>query len=234
MPLRHLRRGFQPNGEEMPVIQFDPRFIEIEYELWALSHLRSVLEEQITFLRDQDKRKTLAELKQGGWEHDEAEWQLASQELDERNEYVIPRFLRSPFIVSLWACYESGVKELAGYFQKKTASPLAMRDIRADNELRQFSKYFDCVLKLALDDSIDRLSFIDDVRLVRNAIAHANGQRRAMTEDQWTRVSAALTRRSSPPDDYRDVIILSPAFIQEAYDAVNGSLRDLVARARAT
>ncbi len=216
----------------MVLINFDPRFIEIEYELWALGHLRDVLEAQIVFLRDQDKLKTFAELKERGWDHDEVEWQLASQEFAERQEYVIPRFLRGPFVVSLWACYESAVKEIADYLQGRVGAPLTLRDIRADTELQQFMKYFGAVMKIPLDEIGDRLSFIDDLRLVRNALAHANGRQRAMPEQKWALVSTALKRRGSPPDDYRGLIVLSADFVREAYDAVNASLRELVARAR--
>ena len=216
----------------MVLIQFDPRFIEIEYELWALGHLRTVIEEQIAFLRAQDTLKTYAELKEQGWYHDEGERQLASQELDERQDYVIPRFFRGPFVVSLWASYESAVVEVAGYLGRHSGAALALHDIRARSELKQFRKYFDAVLKRPLDESKERLEWIEDIRVIRHALAHANGQQRAIPDDKWRLVSEVLTRRGRPPDEYRGVVILSETFVREAYEAVNSSLRDLVVRAR--
>lgn len=229
---RQVRARPNLDYRRMPHINVDFRFIEIEYELWALDHLRATLEDQISYLRDQDTLKTFAELREHGWEHDEAERQIAAQELDERQDYVLPRFLRGPFVVSLWACYESAVRELADYFRRVRQAKLELRDIRADNELLQFKKYYRDVLSVSLDDVPDRLAFMDDLRLVRNAIAHANGQRRAMTAGKWNMTAEALARRGVTVDDYRGVIVLTDAFLREAYDTTNVSLRALVARAR--
>jgi hypothetical protein len=216
----------------MAIINVDWRFIEIEYELWALGHLLGVLEQQVEFLRAQDELKTFAELKERGWDHDEAERQLASQELRDRQDYVIPRFLRGPFVVSLWACYESAVREVAEYYQRIRKVELGVRDVRADNELKLFVKYFQAVLGEPLDTMPSRLAIIEDLRVVRNAIAHANGQRRAMSDDKWTAVTQALSRRGVQPDEDRGLIVLNAQFLQQAFDTVNDSLRELVSRAR--
>jgi hypothetical protein len=214
-------------------MRIDLRFVDLEYELWALDHLRDVIEQQVQFLKDQDHLRTFAELKEHGWDHDEAEWQLATQELDERQEIVIPRFFRGPFVVSLWACYESGIREVADYLQRTKKVVLNMRDIRAENELAQAQKYFSHVLAFSLDDSSDRLAFLADLKLVRNALAHANGQKRAMSPEQWTRVSKALARHGAPVDDYRGFIIITCEFAKKAFEAVHASLHQLVTRARA-
>lgn len=217
----------------MPKLAFDLRLIEIEYELWALGHLRAILEQQIVTLREQDEEKTFAELRKSGWDHHEGDWQLASTEFSERQDYVIPRFMRGPFTVSLWACYESGVREVADFLSRRLSAPLRLADLRGESELAQFKKYFAKILGHPLDTSPDRLAFIEDLRRIRNALAHANGQRRAMTEEQWNRVADALRRRACPPDDYRGFIVLSERFAADAFEVVNSSLRELVARARA-
>ena len=217
----------------MAIIHADFRFIEIEYELWALGHLRTVVEDQVVFLRHQDTQRTFAELRDQGWDHDEGERQLASQELDERQNFVIPRFFRGPFVVSLWASYESAVKEVAEYYQTKRGASLGWRDIRASNVLMQLDKYFHSVLGVPVDDHAERFALLEDLRAIRNAIAHANGKRRAMSDDQWRTVARVLKRRGVPPDEYRGVIILSESFVRDAYEAVNASLRALVGRARA-
>ena len=92
----------------MPKFYPDFRFIEIEYELWALEHLLGVLEQQIAYLRDQDPVRTFAELRERGWEHDEGERQLAAQELTERKAIHDLRKrrsfgpnLRSPAVIAI-------------------------------------------------------------------------------------------------------------------------------------
>src|SRR5687768_6171751 len=115
----------------MPKIQIDLRFVEIEYELWGLGQFLSFLEPQIQEIIRQDRRNTFADLKKRGWDHDEIEVGLATQELSEREAFIIPRFMRGPFLVSLWACYESALGELANFHRQRISARLAFADVRA-------------------------------------------------------------------------------------------------------
>lgn len=210
----------------------DFRLIEIEYELWALGQFLSFMEPQIAYLSDQDRVQTFAQLKESGWDHDEAELQLAAQELSERQDYVVPRFMRGPFVVALWACYEAGVGEVAEFVQHKQGALLGLKELRGDHVLTRSRRYFEAVLAFTLDADDARYARLADLLTIRNSLAHANGQRRAMSTEAWDKLTQALKRQGTPPDDYRGIVILSGEFVRRAFEDVNASLRDLVNRAR--
>lgn len=216
----------------MVKIHLDLRLIEIEYELWALGEFLNYMEPQIAHLADQDRVQTFAKLREAGWEHDETEVQLAIQELSERHDYVIPRFMRGPFIVALWACYEAAVSEIAVYRKRQQGATLDLRELRGDNFLTRARRYFDAVLDSALELDEARYHRLADLLAVRNALAHANGQRRGMSFEAWDRLTEILRRHDTPPDEYRGIVVLSAEYVRHAFEDINASARDLVNRAR--
>lgn len=217
----------------MAKLNFDLRFIEIEYELWALGQFLKFMEPQIATLQVQDEATTFRQLRESGWDDDEMELQLASQELRERQEFVVPRFMRGPFLVALWACYEAAVTEIASFIQRTKQAGLELSELRGDSLLTRARRYFDAVLLEPLDLDDSRYARLVDLMVIRHSLAHANGQRRAMTPRRWATLSDALTRNGTPADDYRGLVLLSPDYLKAAYSDVNTSLRDLVKRARA-
>ncbi len=64
-------------------IRIDFRFVEVEYELWAVEHALNELEPAIAHLSEVAESETLAELRRSGWKHDPAEVDLALQDIRE-------------------------------------------------------------------------------------------------------------------------------------------------------
>ena len=216
----------------MTKTRIDFRFIQIEYELWAIGQFLDIVEPQIKFLTDQDPLRTFAKLRAGSY--DDADIDFATQELRERKKYVIPRFMRGSFLVALWACYEAGITELAAYRQSEIGAKIDINELRAGDFLSRARRYFDAVLSTSLDLIPERLSRLSDTYQVRNAFAHANGQQGAMSEKAWRRLEPALKRLGIPPDQSRGsgLVIPSETFLRQAFDDANGSLRALMARLR--
>src|SRR4051794_32777742 len=103
-------------------MRFDLRYAEIEYELWALNYMLEVIELAIERFSQDGETKVLEKLRRDGWEADDAERQFAWQEILEIQEHVLPRFMRGPFIVSLWACFEASVRAVARSLQSEAES----------------------------------------------------------------------------------------------------------------
>jgi hypothetical protein len=116
----------------MSRIRIDLRYVEVEYELWALRHMLNVIEPAIAHLSAEDEAETLAELRGRGWIDDEAEYDLARQETREKREYVLPRFMRGPFLIALAACFESGVTSIAHAKQRELHAALCIDDLRGE------------------------------------------------------------------------------------------------------
>lgn len=214
----------------MPFIRIDFRYIEIEYELWALGEFLKMVEPQIQFLCEQDPVLTFKELRDKGWDDDEAEVDMALQDIAERRRYVIPRFVRGPFVVALWACFESGILQLAEGGREAIGAKIEMKDQKGGNTLQRTKRYVESVLGIPFDQDRSRYARISDLLRIRNSLAHANGQEHGMEPPKWRLLSEALRRQGTPPDEYRGLVVLSDAYLREAYDDVCGCLRDLVLR----
>lgn len=214
-------------------IEIDFRYVQIEYELWALGHMLGVIEPAISHLSQQDKADTIAELKRNGWDHDEAEVDLAFQGVTEKRDHVLPRFMRGPFLVSLWACFESSVQAVARTKGREVGAPIAFSELRGSTFLKQARRYFEALLSMALDDDEGRYQRLGDLYAVRNALAHANGLREGMSDEKWRELTGTLARYGVKLDNSRGVVVLTQAYVQGAYDDVSTSLRSLVTRARA-
>jgi hypothetical protein len=146
--------------------------------------------------------------------------------------YVLPRFLRSPFVVALWSCYESGVESISRELHQYVGGPdLHLRDLRGDLFDRA-RRYFEAVLGLELEDSADRLGRLRDLYLVRNAIVHANGLKDAMAVKEWARLGAVVARNGMELSSHRGLLVPTEGYVQEAHSDVGASLRELVRRAR--
>lgn len=218
--------------DDLEDMRIDLRFVGIEYELWALGRMLHEIEPTIKRLASQDKRKTLKELEEGGWSHDEAETSLAFQDIHEMQTYVLPRFLRAPFVVSLWSTYESGVQSIATELRTYLHSPnLRLSQLRGDF-FERGRRYFDAVLGLPLEDASDLLTRLRDLYQVRNAIVHANGLKEAMPDEEWTRLGEVVLRHGMELSAGRGMLIPAESYLSEAYRDVGASLRGLVERAR--
>jgi hypothetical protein len=215
----------------MPKFTLDLRFVFLERELWALGEFLKVIEPQVTYLCDQDRIQTHARLSEQGYTWDDADLQLGLQDLDQRARIVFPRLLRNPFLVTLWAAYESGVAQIAADLARTTNTGLMLRDIRAHNSLDSAIKYYAEVVRTVLDLDNDRLGRLARLQALRNVVAHANGEQRAVSSERWNAVEKLLAGMPevSVHDGY---LIVSEEYLTAAYRDVSESLLDLIQRVR--
>lgn len=180
----------------MPI---DFRYVEIEHELWALAQMLEVTEPTIERLAREAESSAIEHLKKNGLEDDEAEWDLAMQEVAEIRDYVLPRFMRASFVVSLWACFEAGVDVVARTRAAETGSPVRLGHLRGDF-FERARRYFDGWLRLPLEVDHARYERLVDLYAIRNALAHANGLKEGQAPSDLAvlRVSTPAKRRSRP------------------------------------
>jgi len=159
----------------MPLIRVDLRLLDIYFELWALEEHLVALEDNIAFVRSQDRIRTEAQLQEGGFSQDESEVQLAFQEHDQRVNHVLPRYLRGSFLVALWAVYEAAIGDIADHLRARAGVALRLSDFRGDF-LERARKYFEHVLHRDLMPDKSTAEALGRLLLLRNAFAHANGR----------------------------------------------------------
>jgi hypothetical protein len=207
-------------------------YTEIEYELWALGHMLGIIEPAIAKIAADDKAETLADLKANRRDQDASAVQFALDEVRERRDAVLPRFMRGPFIVALWACFEFGVQMVAAGVQHANNIPIALCELRGESFLKRAERYFDALLNVKVDKDSDRLTRLADMYRIRCALAHSNGSRSGVSKKEWVRLCEALRRLNLQPDEQRGFVILTEHYVRTAFDDVNGSLVALVAQAR--
>jgi hypothetical protein len=215
----------------MTKIDGDLRFVEIGYELWGLAHYRETLEEQIIQLADQKKREVRKRLASEGLTPDDPEYSSEVQQIDTLTDEVLPRFFRGPFLISLWAVFESGMNEIGEYLGSRRATVLRPRDIRGRDPKDTWAKYFDHVVKYPLGIDDTTWQRLDELREVRNAMAHANGRVELLAEplrrkiEEWCAEQRGLST-------YFGLLIIAAVYVRDANELVDDTLSSLIARVR--
>ena len=208
----------------------DFRLGEVSGELDTLEKHLELIEEEIK--RGEEVAK--AELDANVRELYLNERELSLDEKDEehyyRGEYyyqidfVLPRVLRGPYLVALFAVYETAVTEVASHIQKKRGGQISLDDIKGDL-LSRAKKYYKHVLQFELSSnnkSWERLTVLADLR---NAIAHTNGR--------LDRIRVGTREKILKIDGVKDevgFVIISEAFLRETFTLMKDDLEDLVAR----
>jgi hypothetical protein len=214
-------------GEEIIIDERDFLFLELDHEFWALGVHLDALEEQILLWQQHKPEGSRPPPMEGSieYEHVMAEW----AEHHATVEYVMPRLLRSSFVVLLWAAYEAAVIEIARFLRRR--GQLEMADLRGDFTARS-NKYYGKVLGLPLHsgDGLERLRVLE---AVRHAIAHCNGR---LTEVEKTKRDKIRSWMKKYPgiSEERGCIMLSQGFVRQAFSDVARELERLIAIAKTT
>jgi hypothetical protein len=214
----------------MTKIHVDLRFAELEYELWGLDKYRTLLEDQIAFLQEQETIRTRAELKSKGYEPGDGDYELSMQELYDLIKGIIPRFYRGPFLVALWGIFESGIDEISRYIAEEKKCALRLRDIAGRDLKEKLSKYFNHVLKYDLGIESKTWNKLEEIKILRNVIAHSNG-RISLSGDLKSKVER-WARDKRGIDIYYDFLILSDKYIQFASSTIIDILTGLISRTK--
>lgn len=212
-------------------IRVDLQFVEIEYELWALGEYLNALEQQITFLTDQKRVQTYADLQTQKLDRHDPEVDLAFQELSELTESVLPRYFRGPFLVTLWAVYEAAITQIATYLQGYEDQALALKDIRGHTFLERASKYFGHVVAVPLHSSDHVAARLEMLVVLRNAVAHGNGRLGAVNKEAQRKIEQ-WSQQNEGVSETNGFLLLSDEFLRNSCQLVDESLRDLLMRVR--
>lgn len=110
---RTYRAYGQLTADVVAKINVDFRLLDVRAELPALRDSVRTLEEQLEHLATERRKRVFGELQESGYDTDQAEVQLALQELRYEVEYTYPRVYRGALLLVIWAAYESAVVQVA-------------------------------------------------------------------------------------------------------------------------
>ena len=208
--------------------QIDFRLLEISAELYALEdHLR-LIEGEIVRIQKDEQLRVDSYMKKEGLCPDEPEWHAAQQEYDHYIDFLLPRFFRGPFLVALYAVYESAVTEIARLIQGKKGQKITINDLKGDF-LQRAEKYYKHILEFDLYSEQKVWRRVKMLSELRNAFAHVNGRLEMLnkksreTIQKWERQNLGIST-------YYGYVICEARTVEDIFDTVRASLEDLVAR----
>jgi hypothetical protein len=239
--LAGLARYPRERAEELPPeasvstltsrVSIEFRYVVVDHELWALGEMLKVLEPAITRAGDLYETSRFEELSRSGWEADDAERSFASQDVYEMRRSILPRLIRGPFVVALWATFEGGVTSIAAEKSVEVQAEIQLFELKGAF-LQRARRYFGAVLGVPFTIDPERTQRLMALYSVRNAFAHSNGRKEGVSDEQWRALEERLDRVMF--DSSGTMLILSREYLEAAYEDVSESLNDLLAAARAT
>lgn len=198
----------------------------VSIELDTLREHLELIEQQAKWAQNDAESRFQADMEKLP-SFDEAEWGMLRQEYNYRVDFVIPRVLRNPFLVSLFAVYETTVLEIAGLIQKKQNVRIPLNDLKGDL-LERAKKYYSEILQFELSKSNvswERLALLSDLR---NVIAHTNGRIDTIADSKRERLL-----KSKGVYDWLDFVLVDEAFLKETYALVKDEIEALMERYKA-
>ena len=190
-------------------------------------HLQLIEAEKIRIQKN-ERLKFDEYIKKEGLSPNDPEWHIALQEYDYYIDFIHPRLFRGPFLVALYAVYESAVTEIASLIQSKMEKKISINDIKG-NFLEKAAKYFKHILELNLYSEQKAWHRIKMLAELRNAIAHANGRLEILnnksrkTIQNWEKQNLGIS-------SHYGYVILEARIVEDIFNTVRNSLEDLVAR----
>lgn len=215
------------SGDLHKILKIDLSYpgIAFGYESWAFKAYLKMLDEQLSFAKDQYRLRADRELDKQRNNLEPEEVQLELSMIDEAVEIHIPRFFRNGALVQIWGLFESFVSDVAQYVGKREKAHLVLRDIRANNFRQQAEKYFEGVLQIEPFWTDDERTKLGQLQELRNLVAHRNGQVMDLSPDKQKEIQSLVSEIAGVRID--ECLILSSEYIREAAALVFGVLQKL-------
>ena len=214
-------------------IDFDPklydfRLLDVSSEVYALEDHLDLVEKQIEYMRKTEDDKLKAYIKKEKLAPDDPEWHEANQNFDQRFDFLLPRVFRGPFIVALYAVYETSVTKIARLIQESMGQSIALGDLRG-NFLDRSKKYFKHILKFDLCNDQKAWDRIKMLSVLRHAFAHANGRVEMLKYESRKKIKN-IEKKGIGIEDFNGYLVLNAEFTKETFRIVRSPLDELVER----
>lgn len=207
-------------------IGIEVEYLEICLKLDSFGIFIDRFEKSLKYLTDQEILRTSHSLRKL---RDITDITTAQYDLEDFVNHIIPLFFRNSSLVSLWAIYESAIIVVADHLQRKNHKSQKLKKFRENERMSLLDRaydYFQQVLKVKLysDDHQERL---DQIRVLRNAIAHCNGRLEDVGEDNKKKFKEWM-KQNIGINIYHGDLLISESFLRKTYLIVKKSLCDLI------
>ena len=207
--------------------KIDSRLLDASMELYALEDHLQLIESHMKDFQETERCKVETYIRKEGLCPDDPEWHIAWQDYDYHIDQL-PRFFRGPFLVALYAVYESIVTEIGRLIQDKQAQKIAINDLKGDF-LERAKKYYKHILQFELYSQEKVWQQVKMLSELRNAFAHANGRLDMINEKSRDIIKGWAQQKLGVSTD-SDYVICEENIVVEIFGAVRSSLEDLIER----
>ena len=205
----------------------DFRLLDASIELDALEKHLQLIESQMERIQKTARREFDIYIREKHLRPDDPEWHIARQEYTNRTDQL-PRFFRGPFLVVLYAVYESIVTEIGRLIQVKQSQKIVINDLKGDF-LERAKKYYKHILKFDLYSEEKVWQQVRMLSTLRNAFAHANGRLDMLNERSKT-IIQNWAQQNLGISTYDGYIICEANIVADIFGAARDSLEDLIER----
>lgn len=209
----------------------DPAFpsIRIFARSSGLHSYLDVLEEFVPLIQAQVTVRFSSDLKRQGFDARDSAVSEDIGDLQILTEHHIAGNLHGAFVLALFAELETSMRDLAEYVREKERTTLSLSDLREPSILRRLTLYIETVLREPLLIPARIQNELEELRLVRNILAHANGSLADQPQDRRKKVTQlAQRKRTIVIDD--DCMLVQPAFLRENLENVDAYLEAVLAQ----
>lgn len=210
--------------ENMNFINVDLRFLDSEYPLTALGYLIEKVDQQMPSIIQQEVRR----IEENYRDETKNDLEKASDifMLDTFVDEDFPRFFYGSMLVTLYGIYEAATTDAMQHIQGQKGHSKDIRDVPGANYLSKVKKYFSTELGLVFEkESWNRLEML---RILRNALTHANGRLEFLKRRIRCRIENMAKQKIGVSISSGNIII-SKDFLMESHVSVSKSVRALVA-----
>ncbi|MEJ2426398.1 MAG: hypothetical protein P8101_18485, partial [Candidatus Thiodiazotropha sp.] len=142
-------------------------------------------------------------------------------------EDEMPRIIRIPFIVTIYAIFENSVSRLLDYAKMKEEKELSLKDINGKSTISTQNKYMKNVLGYEYQFSNKIMEDIGQINTVRNYIAHCNGNIGSLSDDKIKKLES-ISGKAVGLSIESGVIDISYQYLESSMHTVESSLRELM------
>ena len=206
----------------------DFRLLDVSLEIDALDDHFQLISTQIAHLGEVERSSLEKYRQEENLAPDDPEWDMSRQEFDHKVDFLLPRFFWGPFLVTLYAVYETAVTEISRLIQRSQEKNITMNDFRGDLLERAY-KYYKYILEFELCSNTKTWERIKMLAELRNAIAHANGRIDMLKEKSRTKI-LAWEKQNIGISSHYNFLLIDENFAKETFAQVRLSLEDLVER----
>lgn len=193
--------------------------IEIKVELIVLQAYLSQIENGVKSVCESYISAEMKKYSDSDFHEYQHIYQIAEDEM--------PRIIRIPFIVTIYAIFENSVARLLDYAKMKEEKELSLKDVNGKSPISTQNKYMKHVLGYEYQFSNKIIRDIGQINTVRNYIAHCNGNIGSLSEDKIKKlksISGKVVGLSIEPD----VIDISYQYLESSMHTIESSLRELM------